>query len=176
MINDVGAHEFINMLIIFLQLPLFAIAFSPAAQHSRRRSSAALSPFSFQRRRICAVSPLAASTLAYKEADGSMQTKPPPVSSQLEDGKLEGGGGGGDDDAVNVVLVTGFESFNRDLYEEAGRMLPKECEINLKGVFHCLFSCCFLACINSACSSFLLLFISPLTALPCLSIHSLLLN
>ena len=69
-----------------------------------------------------------------------MQTTKPPVSSQLEDGKLEGGGGGGDDDdAVNVVLVTGFESFNRDLYEEAGRMLPKECEINLKGVFHCYF-------------------------------------
>ena len=73
-----------------------------------------------------------------------MQTKTPPVSSQLEDGKLEGGGGGGDDDAVNVVLVTGFESFNRDLYEEAGRMLPKECEINLKGVSSLLFSCCFL--------------------------------
>lgn len=41
-----------------------------------------------------------------------------------------------DDDAtVNVVLVTGFESFNRDLYEEAGRLLPPECKINLKGAY-----------------------------------------
>lgn len=123
----------LTCLLFSLQLSLFAIAFSPA-YNSRRRSSA-LSPFSFQRRRI-AVPPLAASTLAYKEADGSIQTKTP--VSQLEDEKLEGGGGG-DDDAVNVVLVTGFESFNRDLYEEAGRMLPKECEISLKGVFHCSF-------------------------------------
>ena len=29
-------------------------------------------------------------------------------------------------DSVNVVLITGFESFNRDLYEEAGRLLPPE--------------------------------------------------
>jgi len=35
-------------------------------------------------------------------------------------------------DSVNVVLITGFESFNRDLYEEAGRLLPPECKINLK--------------------------------------------
>jgi len=40
----------------------------------------------------------------------------------------------GDDNenGVNVVLVTGFESFNRELYEEAGRLLPKECKINLQ--------------------------------------------
>jgi len=37
-----------------------------------------------------------------------------------------------DDNPVNVVLITGFESFNRDLYEEAGRLLPPECKINLK--------------------------------------------
>lgn len=37
-----------------------------------------------------------------------------------------------DDSAVNVVLITGFESFNRDLYEEAGRLLPPECKINLE--------------------------------------------
>ena len=37
-----------------------------------------------------------------------------------------------DASAVNVVLITGFESFNRDLYEEAGRLLPPECKINLK--------------------------------------------
>eukprot|EP00804_Cyclotella_cryptica_P016326 CCRYP_009901-RA/>CCRYP_009901-RA protein AED:0.09 eAED:0.09 QI:132/1/1/1/0.94/0.88/18/1271/1454 len=37
-----------------------------------------------------------------------------------------------DADAVNVVLVTGFESFNRDLYEKAGALLPPECKINLK--------------------------------------------
>ncbi|KAL7541039.1 hypothetical protein ACHAXR_010578, partial [Thalassiosira sp. AJA248-18] len=37
-----------------------------------------------------------------------------------------------DNGAVNVVLVTGFESFNRELYEEAGRLLPTECKINLK--------------------------------------------
>ena len=37
-----------------------------------------------------------------------------------------------DDSVVNVVLITGFESFNRDLYEEAGRLLPPECKINLK--------------------------------------------
>jgi len=36
------------------------------------------------------------------------------------------------DSVVNVVLITGFESFNRDLYEEAGRLLPPECKINLK--------------------------------------------
>lgn len=40
-------------------------------------------------------------------------------------------------DAVNVVLVTGFESFNRDLYEEAGRLLPPECKVNLKGTLFC---------------------------------------
>lgn len=34
---------------------------------------------------------------------------------------------------VNIVLVTGFESFNRDLYKEAGRLLPKEFHVNLKG-------------------------------------------
>ena len=39
-----------------------------------------------------------------------------------------------DDSVVNVVLITGFESFNRDLYEEAGRLLPPECKINLKVV------------------------------------------
>jgi len=37
-----------------------------------------------------------------------------------------------DDSVVNVVLITGFESFNRDLYEEAGRLLPTECKINLE--------------------------------------------
>lgn len=34
---------------------------------------------------------------------------------------------------VNIVLVTGFESFNRDLYEKAGESLPKEFGVNLKG-------------------------------------------
>ncbi len=38
-----------------------------------------------------------------------------------------------DSDAVNVVLVTGFESFNRDLYEQAGALLPVECKLNLQG-------------------------------------------
>lgn len=38
------------------------------------------------------------------------------------------------DDRINVVLVTGFESFNRELYYEAGRLLPPECKINLKGM------------------------------------------
>ncbi|KAL7508774.1 hypothetical protein ACHAXN_005850 [Cyclotella atomus] len=33
---------------------------------------------------------------------------------------------------VNIVLVTGFESFNRDLYEKAGESLPKEFGVNLK--------------------------------------------
>ncbi|KAL7468553.1 hypothetical protein ACHAXS_008781 [Conticribra weissflogii] len=37
-----------------------------------------------------------------------------------------------DSDAVNVVLVTGFESFNRDLYEQAGALLPVECKLNLQ--------------------------------------------
>lgn len=37
-----------------------------------------------------------------------------------------------DDSGVNVVLITGFESFNRYLYEEAGRLLPPECKVNLK--------------------------------------------
>ena len=41
-----------------------------------------------------------------------------------------------EDGGVNVVLVTGFESFNRDLYTEAGK-LPEECKVNLKGM--CLF-------------------------------------
>ena len=41
------------------------------------------------------------------------------------------------DGGVNVVLVTGFESFNRDLYTEAGKLLPEECKVNLKGM--CLF-------------------------------------
>lgn len=34
---------------------------------------------------------------------------------------------------VNIVLVTGFESFNRDLYKEAGKLLPRELDVNLKG-------------------------------------------
>ena len=42
-----------------------------------------------------------------------------------------------EDGGVNVVLVTGFESFNRDLYTEAGKLLPEECKVNLKGM--CLF-------------------------------------
>eukprot|EP00956_Cyclotella_meneghiniana_P034007 scaffold100848_cov37-Cyclotella_meneghiniana.AAC.2 len=33
---------------------------------------------------------------------------------------------------VNIVLVTGFESFNRDLYKEAGKLLPRELDVNLK--------------------------------------------
>lgn len=36
---------------------------------------------------------------------------------------------------VNIVLVTGFESFNRDMYKEAGMLLPKEFGVNLKGEF-----------------------------------------
>mmetsp|Transcript_33214 Transcript_33214/g.67944 ORF Transcript_33214/g.67944 Transcript_33214/m.67944 type:complete len:1449 (+) Transcript_33214:144-4490(+) len=35
-------------------------------------------------------------------------------------------------DSVNVVLVTGFESFNRDLYEQAGAIVPVECKLNLQ--------------------------------------------
>jgi hypothetical protein len=38
-------------------------------------------------------------------------------------------------ESVNVVLVTGFESFNRELYEEAGKLLPKELNVNLQGMF-----------------------------------------
>jgi hypothetical protein len=38
-----------------------------------------------------------------------------------------------DEEKVNIVLVTGFESFNRDLYEKAGGLLPKEFGVNLKG-------------------------------------------
>ena len=44
-----------------------------------------------------------------------------------------------DSDTVNVVLVTGFESFNRDLYEKAGALLPPECKINLQGNVFCIF-------------------------------------
>ena len=46
-----------------------------------------------------------------------------------------------DADTVDVVLVTGFESFNRDLYEEAGRLLSPECKVNLKGMISAM--CCF---------------------------------
>ena len=35
---------------------------------------------------------------------------------------------------VNIVLVTGFESFNRDLYKEAGKLLPRELDVNLRGM------------------------------------------
>ena len=38
-----------------------------------------------------------------------------------------------DDNQVGIVLVTGFESFNRDLYEKAGKLLPEEFGVNLKG-------------------------------------------
>ena len=50
---------------------------------------------------------------------------------------------GSGDVVVNVVLVTGFESFNRDLYEEAGRLLPPECKVNLKGKYYTniIFTC-----------------------------------
>jgi magnesium chelatase subunit H len=39
-----------------------------------------------------------------------------------------------DDDtaAVNVVLTTGFESFNRDLYQKAGQLLPPQLNVNLQ--------------------------------------------
>jgi hypothetical protein len=42
-------------------------------------------------------------------------------------------------DRVNIVLVTGFESFNRDLYERAGWLLPHEMGVNLQGWFGLLF-------------------------------------
>jgi hypothetical protein len=42
-------------------------------------------------------------------------------------------------DRVNIVLVTGFESFNRDLYERAGWLLPREMGVNLQGWFGLLF-------------------------------------
>ncbi len=37
-----------------------------------------------------------------------------------------------DDTTVNVVLTTGFESFNRDLYQKAGKLLPPQLNINLQ--------------------------------------------
>jgi len=54
------------------------------------------------------------------------------INNADDDGDNSSSPDNGDDDAVNVVLVTGFESFNRQLYEEAGRLLPPECKINLK--------------------------------------------
>jgi hypothetical protein len=40
---------------------------------------------------------------------------------------------GNEENMVRLVLVTGFESFNRDLYEKAGALLPPECRIHLDG-------------------------------------------
>jgi hypothetical protein len=58
-----------------------------------------------------------------------------------------------EDGGVNVVLVTGFESFNRDLYTEAGKLLPEECKINLKGM--CLFEVSVIAPNSHALSYFI---------------------
>lgn len=53
-----------------------------------------------------------------------------------------------EDGGVNVVLVTGFESFNRDLYTEAGKLLPEECKINLTGM--CLVQVKWLQCFHTS--------------------------
>ena len=44
---------------------------------------------------------------------------------------------GHQDGRVNIVLVTGFESFNKDLYRKAGGLLSEEFDVNLnlKGEF-----------------------------------------
>ena len=51
---------------------------------------------------------------------------------------------------VNIVLVTGFESFNRDLYEKAGKLLPEEFGVNLKGACYWYLYCLLLRAVYCA--------------------------
>ena len=67
------------------------------------------------------------------EIDNKRTIESKPLDDNPEPGEDDG-------DSVNVVLVTGFESFNRDLYEKAGALLPSECKINLKGAVLFIFN------------------------------------
>ena len=56
-------------------------------------------------------------------------TLTPPEQQQLQDTSKESAS---PKRTVNVVLVTGFESFNRDLYRKAGQLLPLELVDNVR--------------------------------------------
>ena len=67
--------------------------------------------------------------------DGNDENSTPPVTPISTNGNTIKNTDINDDNSiVNVVLVTGFESFNRELYTEAGKSLPPELrnKINLK--------------------------------------------
>jgi hypothetical protein len=56
-------------------------------------------------------------------------TLTPPEQQQLQDTSKESAS---PKRTVNIVLVTGFESFNRDLYRKAGQLLPRELVDNVR--------------------------------------------
>lgn len=72
------------------------------------------------------------STLSPETTDAAVTTTPTSSNDALGDDTNGNKDDKDDTTTVNVVLTTGFESFNRDLYQKAGKLLPPQLNINLQ--------------------------------------------